>query len=88
MKIIESKNLIYQKSPFIQDGLNIPDSPKKCLLEKIDLLDEKLALCFKNRTVAVITAKNLEGERELRLIASKLKDFIGRSYEEILSFDF
>ncbi|PIS39544.1 MAG: hypothetical protein COT33_01320 [Candidatus Nealsonbacteria bacterium CG08_land_8_20_14_0_20_38_20] len=88
MKIIESKNLIYQKSPFIQDGVSIPNSPKKCLLEKIDLLDEKLALYFKNRTLAVITAKNLEGEKELRLIAGKLKDFIGKSYEEILNFDF
>ncbi len=88
MKIKDSKNLKYQKFPTLQDGRATYSSPIKSILDSFDFSDVKLVFCFKNRYVATIRAKNLEGERELNLVASRLKDFIGKCYEEILNFDF
>jgi len=88
MIIKESKNLTYQKFPLVPDGSGSYSSPVKSILDNFDFFDVKLVLHFKNRYIAQIRAKNLEGQRELGLVAQKLKDFIGRSYEEILNFDF
>lgn len=88
MRIKENKNLTYQKFPVIPDGSGTYSSPGKSILDSFDFSDIKLVLYFKNRYIAQIRAKNLEGQRELNLIAKKLKDFIGKCYEEILNFNF
>jgi len=88
MNIKKSKNLTYQKFPELPDGSGTYSSPAKSILDSFDFSDIKLVLYFKNRYIAKIRAKNLEGERELNLVAKKLNDFIGKSYEEILNFDF
>jgi hypothetical protein len=88
MVIKESNNLIYQKNPILPDGSGFYSPPPKSILEKFEHLDGKLVLHFKNRFIAFIRAKNLEGERELYKVTTKLLDFIGKSYQEILDFDF
>lgn len=88
MVIKESKNLIYQKNSLMPDGTGSFCPPPKSILENFEHLDGKLVLHFKNRFIAFLRAKNLEGERELYKVATKLSDFIGKSYEEILNFDF
>jgi hypothetical protein len=88
MNVKTSKNLTYQKFPTLPDGSDVYSSPVKSIIEKFDFSDVKLVLYFKNRYIAEIRAKNLEGQRELNLVAKKLKDFIGKPYEEILNFDF
>jgi len=88
MTIKESGNLTYQKFPFIPDGSMIYSAPSKSILDHFEHLDAVLTLHFKNGYFAKIQAKNLDGERELALVAKKLKNFIGKSYEEILNFNF
>ena len=88
MKIKESKNLTYQRLPSIR-GYETSDriEPSKCLLESFDSIDDKIELHFKNGREAIISAKNLQGERELDLIAEKLPHFLDKSYEDILDID-
>ena len=88
MRIRESKNLVYQRLPSIR-GEAIIDriEPSKCLLEGFDLIDNKLELHFKNGREAVISARNLQGEKELDLIIEKLRHFLDKSYEDILNMD-
>lgn len=87
MNVKTSKNLTYQKFPELPDGSGTYSSPGKSILDSFDFSDVKLVLYFKNRYIAKIRAKNLDGQRELSLIAKKLKDFIGKSYEDILNFE-
>jgi len=88
VRIRESKNLIYQRLPSIR-GFETADriEPSKCLLESFDLIDDKIELHFKNGREAVISAKNIQGERELDLIAEKLGHSLDKSYEDILDMD-
>ena len=89
MKIKESKNLIYDHFPLLKryEGYNNVD-PSKCFLESFNPVDDRIELYFKNGREAVIRAKNAEGGQELDLIENGLKDFIDKSYEEILNMDF
>lgn len=89
MTIKESKNLIYDRFPLLKryEGYNTVD-PSKCFLESFNPVDDRIELYFKNGREAVIRAKNAEGGRELDLIENRLKDFIDKSYEEILDMDF
>jgi len=88
MTIKESENLTYQKFPFAPDGSGTYSAPSKSILDRFEHLDSILVLHFRNGFSAKIQAKNLDGERELALVAQKLEKFIGRSYEEILDFNF
>lgn len=88
MVIKESKNLTYQKFPLIPDGSGTYSAPSKSILDRFEHLDSNLVLYFRNGFIAKIQAKNLDGERELGLAAKNLNNFIGKSYEEILSFNF
>lgn len=89
MNVKLSKNLTYQKFPTLPDGSDVYSSPAKSIIEKFDFSDIKLTLYFKNRYMAVIRAKNLDGQRELGLLAKKLKDLVDKcSYEDILNMDF
>ena len=89
MKIKESKNLIYDRFPLLKryEGYDAAE-PGKCFLESFNPVDDRIELYFKNGREAVIRAKNAEGGRELDLIENRLKDFIDRSYEEILDMNF
>ncbi len=89
MTIKESKNLIYDRFPLLKryEGYNTVD-PNKCFLESFNPVDDRIKLYFKNGRETVIRAKNLEGGRELDLIENRLKDFIDKSYEEILNMNF
>ena len=88
MKVKESKNLVCDRFPLIRryEGYNHVE-PNKCLLERFDEIDDRIELDFKNGKEATIRAKNIQGEQELDLIADKLKDFIGMTYEEILNMN-
>ena len=90
MKIKESKNLKYSKIPKLTDSFeeNNVFEPRFCMLVGFNKIGSKLELSFKNGSRAVITAKNIGGEAEIGLIAQRLNDFIGKSYEEILNADF
>lgn len=92
MKIRESKNLKYDKKPVIADFTGDYDdfdlNPGNCILDGFGRMDDKIEMIFKNRSKAVILAKNTEGGREIGMIADNLNNFIGRSYEEILEADF
>jgi len=89
MKIKESKNLKYDRLPWIGpiEGYEKFD-PDKCFLEKFDSVNDKLVLYFKNKSQAVIRAINIEGGREIDLIEKKLNDFLEKSYQEILEANF
>lgn len=90
MRIKESKNLKYDKKIRPSDSFydyNVFE-PKFCILENFERVGDRLELNFKNRCRAVILAKNLEGSKEIELIADKLDGFIDHSYEEILIADF
>lgn len=88
MNVKNSKNLTYQKFGFVPDGLDVYTSPAFCILEKFELLDIKIVLHFQNKYLAQIRAKNLDGQRELSLLAKKLPELTGKSYEDILNFEF
>ena len=87
MKIRESKNLICQRLPSIRGEVGDRIEPSKCLLESFDSIEDKIELHFKNGREAAILAKNLQGERELDLIVEKLKNFLDKSYEDILDIE-
>jgi len=89
VKIIESKNLKYDKMPQIGpfEGYEKLE-PRICFLENLERENDMLNLYFKNGSRVIIKAKNIEGGREIDLIESKLNEFIGKSYEEILDADF
>ena len=80
---------MYDRFPLLKryEGYNTVD-PSKCFLESFNPVDDRIELYFKNGRKAVIRAKNAEGGRELDLIENRLKDFIDKSYEEILNTDF
>ena len=89
MRIPESKNLKYDKLPWMGVGEGYePLAPRVCLLESFNRANDRLDLYFKNGSRAVIKAKNIEGGKEIDLIENKLNDFLEKSYEEILDTDF
>ncbi|MDD3399498.1 MAG: hypothetical protein PHF07_00440 [Candidatus Pacebacteria bacterium] len=92
MNIRNSSNLKYDRTSNIfqeTDEYEKGDmEPRVCILESFERKNGTLKLYFKNRTHAVIRAKNLEGSEEIDLVTQKLDNFIGRSYEEILEEDF
>ncbi|MFA5767262.1 MAG: hypothetical protein WC919_05040 [Candidatus Paceibacterota bacterium] len=92
MNIKNSNNLKYDRTSNIfqeTDEYEKGDmEPRVCILESFERKNGTLKLYFKNRTHAVIRAKNLEGSEEIDLVTQKLDNFIGRSYEEILEEDF
>ncbi len=88
MGIKESKNLKYDKLPWLSSEGYEKFEPKKGLLKDFSQVDDKLILYFKNRSQAVIRAVNIEGGREIDLIAARLNELLGRDYEEILNIDF
>ena len=89
MKIKESKNLKYDRLPWIGliEGYEKFD-PEKCLLEKFDSVDDKLILYFKNGSQAIIKGINIDGGREVDLIENRLNESLGKTYEEILNVNF
>jgi len=87
VKIRESKNLVYQRLPSFRGEVTTRIELSKCLLESFNLINNSLELHFKNGREAVIRAKNLQGEKELDLIAEKLPHFLDKSYEDILDTD-
>jgi len=88
MRIIESKNLKYDKNTKISTGGEDYDKlelqPKVCVLERFERMDDTLVLYFKNKTHATIKAQNTEGGREIDLIEKKLPNLLKHSYEAIL----
>jgi len=88
MKIRESKNLRYTKTPFDYFEPIEKVEPGKCILESFDSLDDRLELHFKNGTHTFIEAKNFQGGIEVDQIEKRLKDFINRSYKDILEANF
>ena len=92
MKIKNSNNLKYDKTSNIfqeTDEYEKGDfDPRICILENFERKNGTLKLYFKNKTHAVIRAKNIGGSEEIGLISQKFDNFIGRSYEEILEEDF
>ena len=89
MKIQDSKNLKYDKFPWIRsieeyEKLN----PKNCFLNDFSQVDDKIILYFKNSSQVIIKAINIEGGKEIDLIGNKLPEFLGKSYEEILNTNF
>lgn len=90
MKIEESKNLKYDKTPKMTDSFEEYNvfEPRFCMLVSFNKTDGKLELNFKNGSRAILVARNIEGETEVELITEKLADFIDKSYEEILATDF
>lgn len=63
--------------------------PENCLLESFNRLDDHLNLFFKNGSKVAICAKDLkEGAREIDSIEKKLNEFLGKSYREILEYNF
>ena len=88
VNIRKSKNLIYQNFSVLADGSGVKNPPSKSILQKFEYYENKIILHFKNSYIAEIKAKNLDGERELYKIAQRLPEFVGKSYEEILNFNF
>ncbi|OGZ18758.1 MAG: hypothetical protein A2175_00525 [Candidatus Nealsonbacteria bacterium RBG_13_42_11] len=88
MKITESKNLKWDKMPWLESGEEIEKfSPEQCTLEKSERVDEKITLSFRNGSQAMILGKNIDGDREIDLIEKKINDCLGKSYEEILNIN-
>ncbi|PIS17169.1 MAG: hypothetical protein COT59_02115 [Candidatus Nealsonbacteria bacterium CG09_land_8_20_14_0_10_42_14] len=90
MTIKESKNLKQDKVPrtseyYGDEGIIDPDF---CLLESFNRVDDRLDLFFKNKSQARISAKNVEGGKELDVIEQRLENFIGKSYREIIEAEF
>jgi hypothetical protein len=85
MKIKESRNLKYTKTPFDYFEPWEKVEPEKCLLEDFQVLNDKIELVFKNGTSAFIEGRNPKGGLEVDRIEEILGKFIGRTYEEILN---
>jgi hypothetical protein len=62
--------------------------PINCYLESFNRVDDKINLIFKNESRAVIRAVNAEGGREMDSVEEKLNEFLGKSYQEILTASF
>jgi hypothetical protein len=60
----------------------------QCLLAEFSLKTNWLELRFVNGGIAVIHAKNFEGEMELVKISQRLNEFSGKSYNDILEANF
>ena len=89
MKIQESKNLKYDKLPWIRSVEDYDKlKPQDCFLKDFSQVDDKVILYFKNASQVVIKAINIEGGREIDLIETKLDEFLDKSYEEILDANF
>ncbi len=90
MKIKESKNLKYDRIPKMTDSFEEDNvfEPIHCILVNFQMTIRGLELSFRNSARAHIIARNSEGAVELETIVPKLKNFIGKSYEEILNADF
>lgn len=89
MKIGDSKNLKYDKVPWIESIEDREKSdPSNCILISFSRTNDKLTLHFKNEGRAVIKSKNIEGGREINLIEEKINNFLEKSYEEILNTNF
>ncbi len=85
MKIRESKNLKYTKTPFDYFEPWEKVEPEKCLLEDFHTLNDKIELIFKNGTHAFIEGRNPKGGLGIDRIEEMLPNFIDRSYEDILN---
>ena len=88
MRITESKNLRYTRFPYHYFEPSAKSEPDRCMLEVFHSHDDRLQLDFKNGTIAFIEAMNPRGGIEIDRIEEKLPDFIDKSYEEILNFNF
>ncbi|MFH1509784.1 MAG: hypothetical protein ABID67_01365 [Candidatus Nealsonbacteria bacterium] len=87
MRIKESKNLTFDKFPFMvghPEGFDHLDS-ETCVLQRSERIDDKIIFYFKNGTQASIKAINIEGGREIDLIERKIIDLIEKNYQEILN---
>ena len=62
--------------------------PGDCCLEDFGKVDEKINLYFRNGSQAVIRAINIEGGREIDWLNSRLNDFLGKHYNDILEAKF
>jgi len=87
MKVKESQNLTYTKIPFGYLASLETAEPDKCILESFSRQDDKLELKFKNGAHAFIDARNPQGGLEIDRLEERVKDFIGKSYEEILNIN-
>lgn len=85
MRVRESKNLNCDRMPIEQESERETLNPRICILDDFERTDDKLILYFKNRSVAVIRSKNIEGGREMDLVERQLAKMAGHSYEEILN---
>ena len=89
MKISESKNLKYDRMPWMESDQGLDKfNPGDCRLEKFSRVDDKINLYFRNGSLAIIKAINIEGGREVDLIENKLNDFLGKYYQEIMEARF
>ena len=89
MKINESKNLKHDKMPWMESDQGLDRfNPGDCCLEKFSRVDDKINLYFRNGSLAVIRAINIEGGREVDLIEDRLNESLGKTYEEILETRF
>ena len=88
MKIKESKNIKYEHLPRIVPSEEYEKiEPDECFLASFERTDDKLILYFKNRSQSVIKALNIIGGREIDLIEEKIKNSIGKRYDEILNIN-
>lgn len=89
MKIKDSKNLKYDLTPRRGplEGYE-KFEPRICFLDNFKRINDTLYLYFKNGSQATISAKNIEGGREMDLIADKFNYFLEKTYEDILNADF
>jgi hypothetical protein len=89
VKIEKNKNLKYDKLPWRwSDEGHEKFDPTNCYLESFNRVNDKINLFFKNGSRAVLRAVDVEGGREMDLIEKKLDEFLGKSYEEILTASF
>lgn len=63
-------------------------NPGDCYLEKFSRVDDKINLYFRNGSLAIIRAINIEGGREVDLIENRLNESLGKTYQEILETRF
>ena len=62
--------------------------PKYCMLVNFQMTIKGLELNFRNSSRAYIAQRTSTGTAELEIIAQKIKNFVGKSYEEILNAEF
>jgi hypothetical protein len=89
VKLEKNKNFKYDKLPWrwFDEGHEKFD-PTDCYLKSFNRVDDKINLFFRNENRAVIRAVNAEGGREMDSIEEKLNEFVGKSYQEILTASF